>query len=89
MGVGNLPGLAIGLLVIGIVVFVALLIMGSFQTTINKNGEATNGANTAISNSESSFNLMLAIPIVISLAVFILLIIRSLSFGGRKEEARD
>ena len=56
MGVGNLTGFTIALLVVGIVVVVAFLIIGSFQTTLTKNGEATSAVNTSISNVSSAFS---------------------------------
>jgi Na+/proline symporter len=79
--IAGLSQFAVALLVVGIVVVVAFLITGSFQTTLNKNGEATAAVNTTISNVNSAFSTIASLPpiilvvatvIIISIAVVIL-----------------
>lgn len=87
----NLLNLVINTVVLGIVVVVAFLIIHSLHTSINKNGEATNVANTAISNLKIGFNTIatnILIPVVLA-GILITLVVRSFRFGGRREEARD
>ena len=93
MGVGNLTGFTIALLVVGIVVVVAFLIIGSFQTTLTKNGEATTAVNTSISNVSSAFSTIASylplIALVVVAGIIISVVVLSFAFGGRKEEGRD
>ena len=97
MDIGNLPGFAISSLVFSIVVVVAFLIIGSFQTTLTKNGEATTTVNTSISNVNSALNITITFPSpflvivagIIITGIIITGVVLSFAFGGRREEGRD
>ena len=93
MGIGNLTGFTIALLVVGIVVVVAFLIVGSFQTTLTKNGEATTAVNTSIGNVNSAFSTIASylplIVLVVVAGIIITVVVLSFAFGGRREEGRD
>ena len=92
MSVDNLSGFTIALLVVGIVVVIAFLIRGSFQTTLTRNGEATTAVNISISNVNNALNTIVAIPItilVIVAGIIITVVVLSFAFGGRREEGRD
>ena len=88
MGVQNLSGFAIALLVVGIVVVVAFLIMGSFQTTLTKNGEATSAVNTSIGNVNSAFSTIASylplIALVVVAGIIITVVVLSFAFGGSR-----
>ena len=91
MGVQNLSGFAIALLVVGIVVVVAFLIMGSFQTTLTKNGEATSAVNTSIGNVNSAFSTIASylplIALVVVAGIIITVVVLSFAFGqSRRSE---
>ena len=60
--IAGLSQFAVALLVVGIVVVVAFLITGSFQTTLNKNGEATAAVNTTIGNVNSALIITASPP---------------------------
>ena len=92
MGVGNLSGFAISLLVVGIVVVVAFFIMGSFQTILTKNGEDTPAVNASITDTNNSFSIIQNLPpVTIGIALSIILVILFFIFrrGRREEEVRD
>ena len=95
MDIGNLPGFAISSLVFSIVVVVAFLIIGSFQTTLTKNGEATTTVNTSISNVNSALNITITFPspflvIVAGIIITGIISVVVLSFAfRRREEGRD
>ena len=93
MDIGNLPGFAISSLVFSIVVVVAFLIIGSFQTTLTKNGEATTAVNTSIGNVSSAFSTIASylplIALVVVAGIIISVVVLSFAFGGRREEGRD
>ena len=95
MGVGNLSVFAIQLLVVGIVVVVGFLIIGSFQTTLTKNGEATIAVNTSIGNVNSALStisntrIKILVVLVGIIAGIISAVILILVLGGRREEGRD
>ena len=89
MGVGNLSGFAIALLVVGIVVVVAFLIMGSFQTTLTKNGEATTAVNTSIGNVNSALKIIITFPGPLFVVAGIIIVVVSSFAFRRREEGRD
>ena len=94
MSVDNLSGFTIALLVVGIVVVIAFLIRGSFQTTLTRNGEATTAVNISISNVNNALNTIVAIPITILVTIAVVIIeiivvVLSFVFGGRREEGSD
>ena len=92
IGVGNLSGFAISLLVVGIVVVVAFFIMGSFQTILTKNGEDTPAVNASITDTNNSFSIIQNLPsVTIGITLSIILVILFFIFrrGRREEEVRD
>jgi type II secretory pathway component PulF len=89
MGVGNLSDFTISLLVVGVVVVVAFFIIGSFQTTLTKNGEGTPAVNASITDTNNSFSIIQNMPpVIIGIALFLILIFFRFGRSGR-EEARD
>ena len=91
MDIMGLSGFAIALLVVGIVVVVAFLITGSFQTTLNKNGEATTAVNTSIANVNSAFSTIASylplIALVVVAGIIITVVVLSFQFNrGRRSE---
>ena len=92
IGVGDLSGFAISLLVVGIVVVVAFFIMGSFQTILTKNGEDTPDVNASITDTNNSFSIIQNLPpVTIGIALSIILVILFFIFriGRIEEEVRD
>ncbi len=92
IGVGDLSGFAISLLVVGIVVVVAFFIMGSFQTILTKNGEDTPAVNASITDTNNSFSIIQNLPsVTIGITLSIILVILFFIFrrGRREEEVRD
>ena len=89
MGIGNLPGFVIALLVVGIVVVVALSIIGSFKTTLNHNREATTAVNTLISNVNSALKIIITFPGPLFVVAGIIIVVVSSFAFRRREEGRD
>jgi heme/copper-type cytochrome/quinol oxidase subunit 2 len=92
MSVTNLSGFAIALLVVGIVVVVAFLITGSFQTTLIKNGEDTPTINASMVDTNNAFGIIQNLPpVIIGIVLFLISAIIFLRFrgNGREEEVRD
>ena len=92
LGIGNMSTFTIASLFGGIIFLVVLSIMGSFQTILSKNGEATIAVNTSIGNVNSALNTITNIPIIILVIVagiIITVVVLSFAFGGRREEGRD
>ena len=89
MGVGNLTGFVIALLVVGIVVVVALSIRGSFKATLNHNGEATTAVNTSISNVNSALKIIITFPGPLFVVAGIIIVVVSSFAFRRREEGRD
>ena len=93
MGIGNLTGFTIAWLSAGILGVIFSLIIGSFQTTLTRNGEATTAVNTSISNMNSAFSTIASylplIALVVVAGIIITVVVLSLAFGGRRVEGRD
>lgn len=94
IGINQLSGFAIALLLVGIVVVVAFLITGSFQTTLQKNGEATTSVNTSIANVNTGFSTIAAylplIALVVVAGIIIGVVVLSFNFGGeRRKESKE
>ena len=89
MDIMGLSGFAIALLVVGIVVVVAFLITGSFQTTLTANHEATSAVNTSIGNVNSAFNTIASylplIALVVVAGIIITVVVLSFNFGGKRK----
>lgn len=56
MDIRNLSGFAIALLLVGIVVVIAFLILGSFSSTVNETQTTNTSSVTALSNSQGAVN---------------------------------
>ncbi len=91
IGVGNLSGFVIALLVVGIISVLSLSIMGSFKTTLNQNGEATTAVNTSISNVNSALKITITFPgpLPVVAVIIIAVAVSSFAFVRRREEGRD
>ena len=89
MDIMGLSGFAIALLVVGIVVVVAFLILGSFQTTLTTNHEATAAVNTSITNVSSAFSTIASylplIALVVVAGIIITVVVLSFKLGGRRK----
>ncbi len=93
MDIMGLSGFAIALLVVGIVVVVAFLITGSFQTTLTTNHEATAAVNTSLTNVNSAFSTIASylplIALVVVAGIIITVVVLSFRFGGEKRSREE
>ncbi len=67
------------------------MIIGSFQTILNQNGEATASINTSIGNVNSALNIIVTSPVTlpVALAGIITVVVYSFLSGGGWGEGRD
>ena len=81
----RLSQFAVDLLIVGIVVVLAFLLMGSFQSTLTANYEATAAVNTTIDNVNSAFNTIASLPpLVLVVAAVIVIPVIAIAFNFRR-----
>ncbi|MCL4397070.1 hypothetical protein M1494_01860 [Candidatus Parvarchaeota archaeon] len=91
ISIGSFGAYAVGIFVLGIVIVMAFSIIGSFHTTLNNNGMATNNINTTINNVNFGINTISSTPtlLVVIAGIIVTAVFISFNSGEREERSEE